>query len=258
MLTCYDYPTAVWEDEAGVDIVFVGDSVGTNVLGYESEREVTMDDMVHHLKAVRRGVSSAYLLCDLPYMTCETSEQALENARMLLSHGADGVKLEGFKPEIIRQLAEHDIEVCAHLGFNPQIHDKAGLQAKEVESAIQLIEDSLVLEEAGACLMVYEVVPEEVAQEASQRLSIPTIGIGAGLHTDGQVLIVSDMLGINVFDLRHSKKFEDFSSLGRSAISEYVAAVIDGRFPEELNARHLKEGELKRFEESCKRNQAAP
>ncbi|MFC1735714.1 3-methyl-2-oxobutanoate hydroxymethyltransferase [Candidatus Hydrogenedentota bacterium] len=252
MLTCYDYPTAVWEDEAGVDIIFVGDSVGTNVLGYESEREVTMDDMVHHLRAVRRGVSTAYLLCDLPYMTCETPEQALENASLLLSHGADGVKLEGFKPNIVKHLAEHEIEVCAHLGLNPQIHDKAGLKAKEVDSAIKLIEDSLALEEAGACFIVYEVVPEEVAQEATQRLSIPTIGIGAGRHTDGQVLIVSDMLGINAFDLRHSKKFEDFHGRAIKAIEAYVSDVQRGLFPEERHARHLQTFELEAFKKKIR------
>ena len=245
MLTCYDYPTAVWEDEAGVDIVFVGDSVGTNVLGYESEKEVTLDDMVHHLKAVRRGVRQAYLLVDLPYLTYETPEEALRNARALISHGADGVKLEGFRPDIVRNLVQDGIQVCAHLGLNPQIHEKKGLRAKTAVAATRLISESEALEDAGAWLMVYELIPEEVAREATRRLSIPTIGIGAGRHTDGQVLIVSDMLGINEFDLRHVRKYDNLHDRATQAIRRHVAEVRSAEFPAGENVRHLSDEESK-------------
>ena len=172
MLTCYDYPTALWEDEAGVDVIFVGDSVGTNVLGYESEKDVTLADIVHHLKAVRRGVQHAYLLADLPFGTCGTPGEALWNARVLVEHGANGVKLEGYKPEIVAHLVNNGVEICAHLGLNPQIHDKKALQAKSAESAMQLLQESLALQKAGAFMLVYELVPEEVAREATKRLDI--------------------------------------------------------------------------------------
>ena len=239
MLTAYDYPTAVWEDEAGVDIIFVGDSVGTNVLGYKSEKEVTLDDMVHHLRAVRRGVRHAYLLADLPYLTYETPEAALESASILVSHGADGVKLEGFRPDIVSHLVTNQIEVCAHLGLNPQIHEKKGLRAKTAKAAGNLISESMAMQEAGAWIIVYELIPEEVARQATRRLSIPTIGIGAGRHTDGQVLIVSDMLGINSFDLRHVRKYEQLHERAARAIGQYIVDLRTGEFPGDENARQL-------------------
>jgi 3-methyl-2-oxobutanoate hydroxymethyltransferase len=239
MLTCYDYPTAVVEDEAGVDIIFVGDSVGTNVLGYKSEREVTLDDMVHHLRAVRRGVRHAYLLADLPYLTYETPEAALESASILVSHGANGVKLEGFRPDIVSHLVKNRIEVCAHLGLNPQIHEKKGLRAKTADDAGKLIAASVAMQEAGAWIIVYELIPEEVAKEATRRLSIPTIGIGAGRYTDGQVLIVSDLLGINSFDLRHVRKYEKLHERAARAIGQYIVDLRTGEFPGDENARQL-------------------
>ena len=249
MLTCYDYPTAVWEDEAGVDIIFVGDSVGTNVLGYKSEKEVTLDDMVHHLRAVRRGVRHAYLLADLPYLTYETPEDALESASILVSHGADGVKLEGFRPDVVSHLATNRIEVCAHLGLNPQIHEKKGLRARTAKAAANLISESMAMQEAGARIIVYELIPEEVAREATRRLSIPTIGIGAGRQTDGQVLIVSDMLGINSFDLRHVRKYEQLHERAARAIGQYIVDLRTGDFPGEENARQLSVEESQALEE---------
>ena len=249
MLTCYDYPTAVWEDESGGDIVFVGDSVGTNVLGYESEKEVTLDDMIHHLKAVRRGVCQAYLLVDLPYLTYETTEDALRNARKLMSHGADGVKMEGFRPDIVKNLVQNGIQVCAHLGLNPQMHEKKGLRVKTAVAATRLISESEGLEDAGAWLIVYELIPEEVAREATRRLSIPTIGIGAGRHTDGQVLIVSDMLGINEFDLKHVRKYDNLHDRATQAIRRHVAEVRSVEFPDIDNVRHLVDKESQAFDE---------
>ena len=249
MLTCYDYPTAVWEDEAGVDIIFVGDSVGTNVLGYKSEKEVTLDDMAHHLRAVRRGVRHAYLLADLPYLTYETPEAALESASILVSHGADGVKLEGFRPDIVSHLVTNQIEVCAHLGLNPQIHEKKGLRAKTAKAAGNLISESMAMQEAGAWIIVFELIPEEVARQATRRLSIPTIGIGAGRHTDGQVLIVSDMLGINSFDLRHVRKYEQLHERATRAIGQYIVDLRTGEFPGDENARQLSAEESQALEE---------
>ena len=247
MLTCYDYPTARWQEEAGVDVIFVGDSVGTNVLGYESEKEVTLDDMRHHLRAVRRGVDTAYLLADLPYGTYDDELSALESASALIDDGADGVKLEGYKPAVVAALVSHGIEVCAHLGLNPQIHAKKRLQARSAEAAMELFQQSIALQKAGAFLMVYELVPEEVAAEISRQLDIPSIGIGAGRFTDGQVLIVLDMLGINTFDLQHNRRYQQFGQSAVTAIREYVEDVALGHFPGTENVRHLPQDEYERF-----------
>ena len=196
LLTCYDYPTALIEDEAGVDIIFVGDSVGTNVLGYTSENDVTMEDMVHHLRAVRRGVTSAYLLVDMPFGTCDTPEQALKNAKIFLRHGADGVKIEGVKPEIVKFLSENGVEICSHLGLTPQYDAKYEYKAKLASDAFAFIKEVFRMEAAGATFILFETIPEEISEYLTSNLKVPTIGIGAGKSTDGQVLVVLDMLWI--------------------------------------------------------------
>lgn len=247
VLTCYDYPSALWQRAAGVDVIFVGDSVGTNVLGYESEREVTMDDMLHHLKAVRRGAGEAYLLADLPYGTCDSPADALENALRFASLGANGVKLEGFLPEAVEALAQRGTGPWGHLGFTPQRQDRAALQAATAEDGIELVKQCQVLERAGASAIVLELVPEEVAAEASSRLAIPTIGIAAGRGTDGQVLVVNDLLGINDFELRHLSRYAELRRAGVEALGRWVEDVRAGSFPEEGHARHLSAGELEAF-----------
>lgn len=244
MITGYDYPTAVLEEEAGVDVILVGDSLGTNMLGYASEREVTLADMVHHTRAVKRGVKSAYLLVDLPYRTYETPEQALASSRELVAAGADGVKLEGALPEIVRHLVLNGVEVCGHLGYLPQTADGPGLRAKTAAAAAALINDSLALEEAGAGMIVYELIPEEVAKEATSRLKIPTIGIGAGRYVDGQVLLCVDLLGVTPIDFIHNKKFRDLRQPMLEGYRGYVSAVKDGTFPEEGNTRRMPVEEL--------------
>ena len=249
MLTCYDYRTAVWQEEAGVDVVFVGDSVGTNVLGYDAETEVTLEDMLYHLRMVRRGVNEAYLLADLPYRTYEDPQSALDNARRLLAQGADGVKLEGVKPDIVRKLREAGIEVCAHIGYTPQHHDAVAMQGKTFEDAVALIDGALALERAGASMLVVELVPEELAEALAKRLTIPTIGIAAGSSTDGQVLSVNDMLGINPRKLRHVKRYADFGARAQAAIRAYADDVRGSAFPEPSHARPMKEEEWRRLEE---------
>jgi 3-methyl-2-oxobutanoate hydroxymethyltransferase len=230
-----------------VDVMLVGDSVGTNVLGYESEKQVTLADIVHHLKATRRGVSTAYLLADLPYGTYDDTTTALRNARALLNAGADGVKLEGFRPEIVSHLVDHGVDVCAHLGLNPQLHEKHALQAKTAEAALRLVGEAVALEAAGAFMIVLELIPEEVACEATKQLAIPTIGIGAGRYTDGQVLVVQDALGATAFELRHNRKYAEFRARGIQAMREYVEDVQKGRFPEATNVRYLPEAEVEKF-----------
>ena len=238
-LTCYDYPTALLEERAGIDIALVGDSLGTNVLGYSSEREVTMADIVHHLKAVKRGISTAYLLADLPFRSYETTTQALTNAARLISEGADGVKLEGSRVEIVRYLRSHGVQIWGHLGLNPQLHEKMALQAKTADAALQLVRDAADLEQAGICGLILEMIPEVVGRVVTERVHVPTIGIGAGRYTDGQGLISQDLLGVNSFDLRHVTRYDDLATRIVAAFRRYAEDVEGNSFPGPGNVRHL-------------------
>jgi 3-methyl-2-oxobutanoate hydroxymethyltransferase len=238
MLTCYDYPTAQLEDQAGIDIILVGDSVGTNVLGYTSEQEVTMADMLHHLKAVRRGVKHAYLLVDLPYQSYSTPQLALDNAHLLLAHGADGVKLEGGQEqqETVRRLTQEGITVCGHIGFTPQTLHQAGrrarVQGRSFAEATALLQSAVALEQAGVKLLVLELVPELLGKLITEHLSIPTIGIGAGRFCDGQVLIIQDILGITPFRLKFVKPYQRYRELTLQAIQQYKQDVVESVFPD--------------------------
>ena len=254
VLTCYDYPTACLQDEAGIDIVFVGDSVGTNILGYKSETEVTMADMRHHLKAVRRGVTDAYLLVDMPYAADSDADQAVANAKRFLSDGADGVKLEGGieKVPIVTALTEQGIEICAHIGHNPQIHGtKAATHGRTFAKAKQLIKAASALADAGAKLIVLEKVTEEVSQIITEAVDIPTIGIGAGRFCDGQVLVINDILGIGP-PFKHAKRYQDYNQLTLEAICQYREEVADGTFPTDANASHIPPDKLARVQKWLK------
>lgn len=254
VLTCYDYPTACLQDEAGIDIVFVGDSVGTNILGYKSETEVTMADMRHHLRAVRRGVTDAYLLVDMPYAADRDAEQAVANAKRFLSDGADGVKLEGGieKVPIVTALIEQGIEACAHIGHNPQIHGtKAATHGRTFAKAKQLIEAAAALADAGAKLIVLEKITEEVSQIITEIVNIPTIGIGAGRYCDGQVLVVNDILGIGP-PFKHAKRYQDYNHLTFEAICRYREEVANGTFPTDANASHIPPDKLARVQKWLK------
>ncbi len=251
MLTCYDYPTACLQDKAGIDIVFVGDSVGTNVLGYKSEVEVTIADMLHHLKAVRRGVTDAYLLIDMPYDSHSHPAQAVENARLFLSHGADGVKLEGGreKSRIVNALTEVGIEVCGHIGHNPQIHGrKASTHGTTVSGAKRIIETALTLAEAGAKLIVLEKVTEEVSRIITERIRIPTIGIGAGRFCDGQVLVINDILGMGPA-FKHATRYQDYNELTFEAICRYKTDVESGDFPADSHVVQIATDKLRRVQQ---------
>jgi 3-methyl-2-oxobutanoate hydroxymethyltransferase len=238
MVTCYDYPMAQLEEEAGVDIIFVGDSVGTNMLGYASEAEVTMDDMLHHLKAVRRGVQDAYLLVDLPYGSYQTPEMAVENARRLLAYGPDGIKLEGGieQVEVVRALVAQGIEVCGHIGFTPQtMGTKGRVQGRSLEGGKKLLRSVLALEEAGLSMLVLELVSEPISQLITQQLHIPTIGIGSGRYCDGQVLVVTDLLGISPDERKMFKRYEHLRERTLEGLSTYTSEVQQHIFPAEAN-----------------------
>jgi len=247
MLTCYDYPTAVLQEKAGLDVIFVGDSLGPNELGYEREISLSLDEMVHHLRAVRRGVKNAYLLVDMPYKTYENPVMALQTAKRLVDCGADGVKLEGMNADVVSCLHKNGIEVWGHLGFNPQFHEKAAIQGKTFDSAKRLLEDAVALQNAGACMIVLELVPEELGKLITETLAIPTIGIGAGRYTDGQVLVVHDMLGITPYKLRHAKIYGNIGQMMLDAFLMYIHDVEHGGFPQEENVRHMPEAEWKRL-----------
>jgi 3-methyl-2-oxobutanoate hydroxymethyltransferase len=255
MLTCYDYPTARLQDRAGIDIVFVGDSVGTNVLGYASEREVTMADMLHHLRAVRRGVQRAYLLADLPYGAYATPALALDNARRLLEAGADGVKLEGGREQVatVEALVRQGIAVCGHIGYTPQTLGEPGrrpaVQGRRGAEAIALVESALALEQAGLALLVLELVPEPLARLITGRLTIPTIGIGAGRFCDGQVLVVNDVLGITPFRLKLAKRYQEYDATTLAAIEQYRHEVEHRLFPGEEHTFGMAADELAQVEE---------
>ena len=267
MLTGYDYPTACLEDQAGIDIILVGDSVGTNVLGYASEREVTMADMVHHLKAVRRGVAQAYLLVDLPYQSYDTPQLALENATTLLAHGADGVKLEGGieQVETIRHLTAQGISVCGHIGFTPQtLHHpgrKARVQGRSFSQATALLESAIAVEQAGVELIVLELIPELLGKAITECLRIPTIGIGAGRFCDGQVLIIHDLLGLTPFHLKFVKRYQQARELTLQAMTQYKHDVEQGLFPSDEMAFEMDEDEhlkVKQWMQQARQSTSAP
>ena len=250
VLTCYDYPTACLQDGAEIDIVFVGDSVGTNILGYKSEMEVTMADMLHHLKAVRRGVTYAYLLVDMPYASDRNAKQAVANANVFLDNGADAVKLEGGteKVPIVTALTEQGIDVCTHIGHTPQIHGtRASTHGKTVANAKELIQTASALEDAGAKLIVLEKITEEISHIITDTLDIPTIGIGAGRYCDGQVLVINDILGLGP-PLKHAQRYQDYDHLTFEAISQYIYDVENGEFPRDENVAHIAADKLARVQ----------
>lgn len=247
VLTAYDFPTAKAEVAAGVDIILVGDSVGTNVLGYQSEKEVTLADIAHHVRAVRRGAPETVILADLPYGTYDTPERAVASAKLLRAAGTDMVKFEGPRPEIAAALVAAGIDVCGHLGLEPQHHLDKRLKGRSAQEAKSLLENARALDAAGISLLVLELIPEEVARTVTQAIAAPTIGIGAGRHTDGQVLVICDMLGLTPENFRHNRRYHDVGPLIDDATARYVKDVREGHFPAEANVFHMTEDELSIF-----------
>ncbi|WP_320173596.1 3-methyl-2-oxobutanoate hydroxymethyltransferase [Maridesulfovibrio sp.] len=255
MVTAYDYPSGQIVDAAEVDMILVGDSLGMVVLGYEDTLSVTMEDMLHHAAAVSRGSKRALIVGDLPFMAYQPSVQmAVENAGKFLSRtGARAVKLEGGFPflEHVRAIIDSGIPVQGHIGLTPQHVARFGgfkAQGKNARSAAALVDEALALEAAGCFSIVLEAVPHEVAQEITARLSIPTIGIGAGPDTDGQVLVYHDILGLfDRFVPMFVKKFAQLRGESIDAVKRYIAEVSDGSFPAEGNYSLMDPEELKRF-----------
>ncbi|MBI2871719.1 MAG: 3-methyl-2-oxobutanoate hydroxymethyltransferase [Chloroflexi bacterium] len=252
MLTAYDYPTARLVDEAGVPMVLVGDSLGQVVLGYDSTVYVTMEDMLHHIKAVARGAKRALIVGDMPFMSYQASaEEAVRNAgRIIQEGGAQAVKLEGGQTvaETVRRIVSCGIPVMGHIGLTPQsVHQLGGyrLQGKTAPDALRLVRDALALQEAGCFSVVLETVPTPVARIITERLAIPTIGIGAGPHCDGQVQVLHDMLGLFTdFVPRHSKQYATLAEAIREAVTRYSREVQEGAFPAAEHSHPMDEAVL--------------
>lgn len=239
MLTAYDYTTARIEDECGVNSILVGDSLGMTMLGYDTTLPVTMEDMLHHTKAVTKGAKNAFVVADMPFMSYQTSVyDAVVNAgRLIKEGGASAVKLEGGAEvcEQIRAIVDSSIPVVAHLGLTPQSVNAFGgfkVQGKTFDRAKQILEDAFKIQEAGACAVVLECVPAKLAEIISKNLVIPTIGIGAGAGCDGQVLVFQDMLGLNTGHTpKFAKVFADAGEVFRKGFKDYIEETQNGAFP---------------------------
>ena len=252
MLTAYDYSTAKLVDEAGIPLILVGDSLGMVVLGYESTIPVTMEEMLHHTKAVVRGTKQAMVIGDMPFMTYHISvEDALYNAaRFIQEGGAQAVKLEGgvTVAEKVRKIVDCGIPVMGHIGLTPQsIHQFGGhkIQGKTPEAAARLLEDAKALEEAGAFSVVMETVPAQLAKLITKKIAIPTIGIGAGIDCDGQVQVINDVLGSYTdFVPRHAKQYAKLTDIIRKAVTDYQNEVKAGSFPTDKHSSSIDESLL--------------
>ena len=247
MLTAYDYSTAKLADESGVNTILVGDSLGMVMLGYEDTLSVTMEDMLHHTKAVARGAENALVVADMPFMSYQTSVyDAVVNAGRLIKEGrAQAVKLEGGAAvaEQIRAICDAQIPVVAHLGLTPQSVNAFGgfkVQGKTAERAKQLIEDAKIVEKAGAFAVVLECIPAPLAEKITESINIPTIGIGAGAGCDGQVLVYQDMLGMfGGFTPKFAKRYENVGEIMVNAFKKYIDEVKTGVFPTEEHSFKL-------------------
>jgi len=252
MLTAYDYPTAKILDAAGVPVILVGDSLGMVVLGYDSTIPVTMAEMLHHTKAVVRGTERAIVVGDMPFMSYQTSvEDALRNAgRFLQEAGATAVKLEGGAPmaETVRRLVAVGIPVMGHLGLTPQsLHQLGGykVQGKTPAAAVKLLNDAAALQEAGVFAIVLEGIPAPLGKLVTEKLAVPTIGIGAGPHCDGQVQVIHDLLGLCTgFVPKHAKQYAHLSEEIRDAVARYIEEVKSGGFPTARESSSMDEAVL--------------
>lgn len=255
MLTAYDYPLASLIDKAGIDMILVGDSVANVVLGLKSTTEVGMAEMIHHAKAVARAVKQALVIGDMPYESYQVNPQeSLKNARRFIEEAnCDAVKLEWFDKclEVTEQIIKREIPVMGHIGLTPQTADKLGgfkVQGRDADTARRLIEQAYALEALGCFSLVLECVPDKIAEIITRKLKIPTIGIGAGVNCDGQVLVTHDLLGLfERFTPKFVKKYINLSPLISEAIENYKKEVSEGRFPTKEHSFTIKDAELKKI-----------
>jgi 3-methyl-2-oxobutanoate hydroxymethyltransferase len=257
MLTAYDYPTAKIVDQAGVDAVLVGDSLGNAVLGYPDTLPVSMDEMIHHTKAVRRGVTRAMLIGDMPFMSYNVStQQAIENGgRFIKEAGANAVKIEGgdWVAQTAQAMVKAGIPVVGHLGLTPQTASSLGgyrVQGRKAAAAKQIIREALALQEAGAFMLVLECVPDRLGKLMSEKLQIPIIGIGAGNGTDGQVLVIHDLLGIQAgFTPKFVKRYAQVGEIMKQSVETYCAEVRAQAFPTDEHSFKIDDDEYDQLRE---------
>jgi len=260
-LTCYDFPTAQFQEAAGIEMILVGDSMGMCVYGYQNTVPVTMDQCIVHADAVRRGAPTAFVMGDMPFMSYQESDQvAVANAgRFLKEANVDAIKLEGGIRTVsrIRAIVDAGIVVCGHIGLTPQSSGQLGghlAQGRTADSAELVIKDALAVQEAGAHLLLLEAVPPELSSFITKKLHIPVYGIGAGLDTDGQLLIVSDVVGqFQAFTPKFVKKYCDVAQVYIEAFNAYIKDVKAKAFPEDQHCYHLIKGEEENFAEMLKK-----
>lgn len=255
MLTAYDYSAATLVDQAGIDTILIGDSLGNVMLGYNSTVPVTMDEMLHHCRAVSRAVKSGFIICDMPFMSYQVSiEKAVENAGRFLKEGnCDSIKLEGGSEmaPTVNAIVKAGIPVCCHIGLTPQTATMLGgykVQGKDAEGARKLIRSAKDLEEAGAFMIVFECIPDSLAARITRDLNIPTIGIGAGPDCDGQVLVYHDLLGLyEKFTPKFVKQYLKLAPMIKDAITQYKTDVETGQFPGPEHVFSMDKGEVEKL-----------
>ncbi len=237
MLTAYDYPIAKILDETGIDLILVGDSVAMAVLGLKDTKSMGMQEMLHHAKAVCRAVKNAIVVGDMPINTYNNSKDALENAKKFIEAGCDAVKLEGCKTDEVKTLLKNGIPVMGHLGLLPQTAEKYAVQGKTLEEAEKILQESISLNQLGIFSLVLECVPIDLAKKITESISCPTIGIGAGIHCSGQVLVITDVLGLNKdFNPKFVKKYLNLHEEISKAVTEFKSDVEKQKFPAKENS----------------------
>lgn len=233
MITAYDFNTAQILEEIQIDVILVGDSLGNVVYGFESTQNVTMEMMIRHTEAVRRGALTSFIVADMPYGSDEPEAFALENARKLMGAGADAIKIEG-KADVAKYLVENKIHVMGHVGLLPQTASDMKVQGKDSASANHILTEAKALDKAGCFAVVLEMIPSELGDTITKSISVPTIGIGAGKFCDGQVLVVNDILGmVENFHPKFVKRYAELNNNATKAIKEYIRDVKAGEFPDD-------------------------
>ena len=239
MLTCYDFQTAKLLEQAGIDLILVGDSLGMVVLGFNDTKSVTMADMIRHTAAVARAVEKTPVIGDMPAGSYDSVEDALKNAKLLLEAGANAVKFEGCRPEIVSVLVKEKIPVMAHIGLLPQTAEKYCVQGYEKNDAKKIFEGAMVLDKLGVFAIVLECIPLSLAKKITENTNALTIGIGAGLYCNGQVLVINDLLGLNQkFKPKFVKQYANLSEKITTAVSNFKEEVLNGKFPLDKESFH--------------------
>lgn len=239
MLTAYDFQTARILDQTGIDLILVGDSSGMVVQGYNDTKSVTMADMIYHVKAVARGAKTKPIIGDMPTNSCNTVEDGLKNAKQFIEAGAHGVKIEGKKTDVIQALVNRGIPVMGHVGMLPQMAEAYHVKGKKPEEAEQILRDAQELDGLGVFSIVLECIPESLAKTITESVKVPTIGIGAGKHCDGQVLVINDILGLDVnFKPKYVKTYANLNKTIRDAVAVFIEEVSTGKYPDEEHTYH--------------------